>query len=132
MDAVHDDPPDVLRIRGKIDHVDVAARRHHRAHRAVAKSHHPGNHRALAGLDHSRALRFRDQGLDFFVGNAVLRLGLVAEQLEQNPPGGVQQPHQGRSDGGHTVMTGATRTAIRSGSRKPICLGTSSPTTSDR
>ena len=118
-----------LRIVGQIDHVHLAARRHHRADRAVAEPHHARDHGALAGLQDAGGLGLGDQGANFLLGDALLRPPASGRaRAETIAAGEIEQPYERRRDPSPaSIIAGATLTAIRSGLRSAICLGTSSP-----
>ncbi len=101
MLAGADHRDDLGRRVGKIDQIDVEARRHHLAHRPVAQPHHAGDHVALAGLEHAGVFGFRDDRTDFLVGHALFALGGLAEQHEDNLAGFVEDPDDRRRDLGN-------------------------------
>ena len=98
MRALRDRRADLLRRAREIDHVDVPARRHHGAHRPIAEPHHAGDHLLLAGLEHAGAFRFRDQGLDFLLGDPFLGRAVMPEQPQRGLAGDVEHPYQRRGD----------------------------------
>ena len=82
------------RLGLEVDPVDLGARRHHRAHGAVAEPHDAGDHAALVRFDGAVMLGLGDQHLDLLVGDALLALLALAEQIEDGAAGNVEQPGQ--------------------------------------
>ena len=132
MNALRDHPADILRISGKIDHVHFATRRHDRSNRAVTQQHDAGDHRAFARFDHTGGFRFRHQGANLFIRDALLGLCRMSERLQNRASGNIQERDKGEAILAMAIMAGATRTAIFSGLRSAICFGTSSPITKDK
>ena len=85
---------------GEVDHVDLAARRHHCADRPVAEAHHAGDHFLLAGFEHAGIFGFHDQRADFILGHGLGGFAALAEQIKHCLAGRIQQPHDGRRNAG--------------------------------
>ncbi len=94
MRALRESLADRVQVVAQVDHVDLAPRRHHRAHRPVAEPHHARDHFPLAGLEHAGVLGFDDQRADFVLGDPLFLLAAVAEQPQQGPAGQVEQHDQ--------------------------------------
>ena len=87
-----------LRVERYVDPVDVLARRHHLAHRAVGEAHDARNDRALAFLDQPRFRRLGDDQVQLLGGHPVLGFAVEAQDAEHQRRTAVEQPHQRRAD----------------------------------
>ncbi len=80
--------------------------------------------RALFGLEHALALGLGDDGLDLFVGDALVALAALAEQAQHAAARDVEQQDQRRADrGDHAPSAGATRAAMPLGVAQRDLLG---------
>src|SRR5262245_57769028 len=59
MNTPHDRPSDVVLIRGNVDHLHFAARRHNRSNGAITQPPATRDHRALARLEDTSGFGFR-------------------------------------------------------------------------
>ena len=73
---------DLLAAAIDVDPVDVGARGHHLAHRAVGQADDARDDRPLAFLEHAGGLRFGDDQVQFFGGHDILRFAVEPEQPE--------------------------------------------------
>ncbi len=122
-----------LSERADIDPFDVGTRRHDGTHAAVGQSHDAAHHAALGRRESPRRLGVRDHALDLVLGDALL---LLARESRTDAAGRSTTSRAGRRSASPrrpSPRSGrATTTAMASGARSAICLGTSSPTTTDR
>ena len=100
MLGLHQQFADGALIGLQIDPVDLGARRHHRAHGAVAKPHDAGNHAPLVGFDGAVMLGLGNQHLDLLVGHLLFAFAALAEQPQYGAAGNVEQEDQRRRNGG--------------------------------
>ena len=85
-------------VRSDIDPVDLGARRHQLAHRALGQPHHALQHLVLFMLDHPAARGLGKQHVQFFGGNRALARGPHAKQADKQARRCIEQPHKRRSD----------------------------------
>ena len=122
----------VVRVGVDVDPVDLGARRHHLARRPVGEPHDARDDRPLIFLEHAGAVRLGDDEVQLLGGDLVVAVAVEAEQPEDEAAGAVEQPDERRRRLGDPAASAARRsTAIGSGERSAICLGTSSPITSE-
>jgi hypothetical protein len=95
MNALHDRPADVLRINGKINHVNVATRRHDRFNWPVAQPHDACDHCPFARFNDTGGFRFRYQGPNLLIRDPLFGFCLISKRPQNRARGSIQERDKG-------------------------------------
>jgi hypothetical protein len=116
-------------VGGEVEPVELGARGHQLAHRAVGQAHHAREDRALLLLDHPRMGRLGEQHVQLFGGEVVVAAAAQPNSRSSRLDEASSSHTNGLAAIASQAIGRAIATAIGNAARSASCLGTSSPTT---
>ena len=99
--TVADFAPQRRFVVARVDPVDVRARRHHRAHRAVGEAEHSLDHLVLLAMDLPYLRSFGDEHADLLFRHAFVGMTRHTQRPQHSVVRDAQQPNQRPTQPGH-------------------------------